>query len=62
MWTAILVVTNAIFIVKWRIEKMKFKSLIYFMVDKGYTAPTAQEMERCIRIVAEKTTEELIGK
>lgn len=38
--------------------KIRFKAFIYFIVDKGYTEPTHEEMERCIKIVIQKTIED----
>lgn len=44
-----------ILIIKTLIWKIKCKAIIYYLVDKNYTAPTERDMERCIKIVTEKT-------
>ncbi|MEI3358301.1 MAG: hypothetical protein V8R41_05085 [Dorea formicigenerans] len=36
------------------------RAVFYFMVDKGYTAPTQREIEQCISIVTQKTIEDWI--
>ena len=33
---------------------------MYFIVDRGYTPPTKQEMMECIKIVTQKTVEKWI--
>ena len=38
--------------------KIRFKAFIYFIVDKGYTEPTHEEMVQCIKIVIQKTIED----
>lgn len=43
----------------WR-TAVVFKAVLYFIVDKGYTAPTQREMEQCISIVTQKTIEDWI--
>lgn len=39
---------------------MILRAVFYFMVDKGYTAPTQREIEQCISIVTQKTIEDWI--
>ena len=36
------------------------KAVLYFIVDKGYTAPSQREIEQCISIVTQKTIEDWI--
>ena len=43
----------------WR-TAVALKAVLYFIVDKGYTAPTQREIEQCISIVAQKTIEDWI--
>ena len=62
MWTVLFVITTIVFVVKWWIGKVMFKSLLYFIVDKGYTEPTKKELEQCIDIVTKKTVEEWFKK
>lgn len=51
------VIAAILFMTKWGIERARIKSLIYFIVDRGYTPPTKQEMMECIKIVTQKTVE-----
>lgn len=44
------------------IENIKFSALLYYIVEKGYTEPTKEEMERCIDIVSKKTVDEWFRK
>ena len=44
------------------IENIKFSALLYYIVEKGYTEPTKEEMERCIDIVSNKTVNEWFMK
>ena len=60
MWTVIIACMVVFFAIKsWRTQVI-LKAMIYFMVDKGYTAPTQEELEQCIRLVTKKTVEEWI--
>lgn len=43
----------------WR-TKVALTAMIYFIVDKGFTAPTQKEMEQYIGIVIKKTIEDWI--
>lgn len=52
MWTAIFIITTVVATVKWWIEKVKFTAIVYYIVEKGYTEPTKEEMERCIDIAS----------
>lgn len=36
------------------IERIKITALVYYIVEKGYTEPTKEDMERCIDIVSKK--------
>lgn len=47
-----------IFAIKWRIEKARFKGLMFFIVTKGYTPPNEMEMMECIKTVSQKTVED----
>ena len=49
-----------LFMAKWGIERTRTKALLYFIVDRGYTPPTEQEMMECIKIVTQKTVEKWI--
>lgn len=40
------------------IERVKFTALLYYIVEKGYTEPTKEEMERCIDIASKKAVDE----
>lgn len=40
------------------IERVKFTALLYYIVEKEYTEPTKEEMERCIDIVSKETVDE----
>lgn len=62
MWTTIFIMTTIYVAIKWWTERIKFKALLYYIVDKEYTAPTGEELERCISVVTEKTTEEIFRK
>lgn len=44
------------------VERVKLAALAYYIVEKGYTEPTKEEMERCIGIVSNKTVEEWFKK
>lgn len=62
MWTVIFIITTFYAAIKWWAERLKFKALLYYIVDKGYTAPTKAELERCISVAAEKTVEKIFKK
>lgn len=62
MWTVIFIITTIFAIIKWRAERIKFKALLYYIVDKEYTAPTKEELERCISVATEKTVEKIFRK
>lgn len=38
------IVATILFMTKWGIERTRTKALMYFIVDRGYTPPTKQEM------------------
>ena len=61
-WVALLISIAAtiLFMTKWGIERTRIKALMYFIVDRGYTPPTKQEMMECIKIVTQKTVEKWI--
>lgn len=61
-WMALLISIAAtiLFMTKWGIERTRIKALMYFIVDRGYTPPTKQEMMECIKIVTQKTVEKWI--
>lgn len=44
------------------IARIKITALVYCIVEKGYTEPTKEEMERCIDIVLKKTVDEWFGR
>ncbi|NSF20172.1 hypothetical protein G4434_16970 [Coprococcus comes] len=54
------IVVIILFMAKWGIERTRIKALMYFIVDRGYTPPTEQEMMECIKIVTQKTVEKWI--
>lgn len=54
------IVVIILFMAKWGIERTRPKALMYFIVDRGYTPPTEQEMMECIKIVTQKTVEKWI--
>lgn len=54
------IVATILFMTKWGIERTRIKALMYFIVDRGYTPPTKQEMMECIKIVSQKTVEKWI--
>lgn len=62
MWIAIFIATTILATIKWWVARLRFKALLYYIVDKGYTAPTKMELERCISVVTEKTVEEFFRK
>ena len=61
-WMALLISIAAtiLFMTKWGIERTRTKALMYFIVDRGYTPPTKQEMMECIKIATQKTVEKWI--
>lgn len=61
MWTVIFMITTIVFVVKWYAEKIKFKAVIYYIVDKEYTAPSRYDLEQYISIVARKTAEDIFN-
>lgn len=54
------IVVIILFMAKWGIERTRTKALMYFIVDRGYTPPTKQEMMECIKTVTQKTVEKWI--
>ena len=54
------IVVIILFMTKWGIERTRIKALMYFIVDRGYTPPTKQEMMEGIKIVTQKTVEKWI--
>ena len=54
------IVVIILFMAKWGIERTRTKALMYFIVDRGYTPPTEQEMMECFKIVTQKTVEKWI--
>ena len=54
------IVVIILFMAKWGIERTRTQALMYFIVDRGYTPPTEQEMMECIKIVTQKTVEKWI--
>ena len=62
MWTVIFIMTTIFALIQWRIERIKFKALLYYIVDKEYTAPTKEELERCISVAAGKTVEKIFTR
>lgn len=54
------IVVIILFMAKWGIERTRTKALMYFIVDRGYTPQTEQEMMECIKIVTQKTVEKWI--
>lgn len=62
MWTVIFIITTIFAIIKWWVERIKFKALLYYIVDKEHTAPTKEELERCMSVATEKTVEKIFRK
>lgn len=60
MTLLISIAATILFMTKWGIERTRIKALMYFIVDRGYTPPTKQEMMECIKIVTQKTVEKWI--
>ena len=54
------IAATILFMTKWGIDRTRIKALMYFIVDRGYTPPTKQEMMECIKIVTQKTVEKWI--
>ena len=62
MTLLISIAATILFMTKWGIERTRIKALMYFIVDRGYTPPTKQEMMECIKIVTQKTVEKWINR
>lgn len=62
MWTTIFLITTIVFAFKWLVERIKFTAVIYYIVDKGYTAPTKESLGQCIDIVVKETMKDIIKK
>lgn len=62
MVAIIFITTTTFAVIKWQAERVKFKALLYYIVDKEYTAPTKEDLERYIKIAAEKIVEEIFRK
>lgn len=58
----VFLITTIIAMLKWWIEKMKLKAIVYYIVDKEYTVPTEEELEQYIKRVAQKETEDFFKK
>lgn len=56
----VFLITTIIAMLKWWLEKVKFKAIVYYIVDKEYTAPTKKELEQYIKLVAQKETEDFL--
>lgn len=53
MWLAICyAATIAIVALKWFIERIRFTAIIYYIVEKGYTPPSRDELMEYIKIVS----------
>ena len=51
MWLAICyAATIAIVALKWFKERIRFTAIIYYIVEKGYTPPSRDELMECIKI------------
>lgn len=57
MMITILIATIVILIIGWWIERLRCKAIIYYLVDNECTAPTKEDIERCIRVVVTKTVD-----
>lgn len=44
------------------IARIKITALVYYIVEKGYTEPTKEDLERCIDIVSKKIVNEWFMK
>lgn len=54
------IVVAILFALKWFTERIRFTAIIYYIVEKGYTPPSRDEMMECIKIVTQKTVEKWI--
>ena len=62
MRTVIFIITTVIATVQWWIERVKFTAIVYYIVEKGYTEPTKEEMERCIDVASKEAVEKWFRK
>lgn len=62
MWNAMVIAIIIVLAAKWMMERIRFKALIYYLVEKEYTAPTMEELEQCISTVVKKTLDDIIKK
>lgn len=59
MWLAICyAATIAIVALKWFTERIRFIAIIYYIVEKGYTPPSRDELMECIKIVSQRKIED----
>lgn len=54
------IVVAILFALKWFTERIRFTAIIYYIVEKGYTPPSRNELMECIKIVTQKTVEKWI--
>lgn len=47
-----------LFALKWFTERIRFVAIIYYIVEKGYTPPSRDELMEYIKIVSRKMVEE----
>ena len=62
MWELLFLITTIVFAVKCYANNIVLKAMIYYIVDKGYTAPTGREMKQCIDIVVKKNVDKWFRK
>lgn len=59
MWLAICYAAIIVIVeLKGFIERIRFTAIIYYIVEKGYTPPSRDELMECIKIVSRKMIEE----
>lgn len=58
MTLLISIVVIILFALKWFIERIRFTAIIYYIVEKGYTPPSRDELMEYIKIVSRKMVEE----
>ena len=53
MWLAIFYAAIIVIVeLKGFIERIRFTAIIYYIVEKGYTPPSRDELMECIKIVS----------
>ena len=52
------IVVAILFALKWFTERIRFTAITYYIVEKGYTPPSRDELMEYIKIVSRKMVEE----